>query len=90
MLAAGVFKPSGYVGGEAATDDDVDGGRGVNGQQQHLGAGQQGLGAGAGWEGRWIKIERTAVSEHVACGRAAQTDDGLAGAYVNHGGKVAG
>ena len=90
MLAAGVCKPSGYVGGEAATDDNVDGGRGVNGQQQNLGAGQQGLGAGAGREGRWIQIERAAVSKHVTRGWAAQADHGLAGAYVNHGGKVAG
>ena len=89
MLAAGVFKPGGHVGGEAATDDDVDGGRGVNSQQQNLGAGQQGLGAGTGREDGWIEIKRAAASEHVTCGRAAQADDGLAGAYVNNGSKVA-
>ena len=64
-------------------------GAAVNSQQQNLGAGQQGLGAGAGREGGWIKIKRAATSEHVTCGRAAQADDGLASAYVNNGSKVA-
>ena len=86
----GVLEPGGDVGGEAAADDDVDGGGVVDGDEQGLGSGEEGLGAGAGWEDGRVKIKGAAAGEDVEGRWATEANDGLAGADVNHGGDVAG
>ena len=70
-LAAGVLEPGGDVGREAAAHDHVDRGRGIDGYQQRLCAGQQGLGASARREGRRIEIERAAAGEDIEYGGTA-------------------
>ena len=65
----GVLEPGGEVGGEAAADDDVDGGGVVDGDEQGLGAGEEGLGAGAGWKDGGVEIEGAAAGEDVECRR---------------------
>ena len=64
-MVAGVVEPGGDVGGEAAADDDVDGGGVVDGYEEGLGAGEEGLGAGAGWEDGRVEIEGAAAGEDV-------------------------
>ena len=89
-MAGGVLEPGGDVRGEAAADDDVDGGRVVDGDEQGLGAGEHGLGAGAGCEDGGMEIEGAAAGEDIEGGGAGQANDGLASTYVNYGGDVAG
>lgn len=88
-LAGGVFEPGGDVGGEAAADDDVEGGREVDGDKEGLGAGEHGLGTGAGWEHGGMEIEGAAAGEDIERGGPGQANDRLAGTYVNYGGDVA-